>query len=61
MAAIYEKLKKMREEAGLRQGQIADYLGVIADDMMGHNENGSCFKFYDLTEEACREYGPIVA
>ena len=28
MAAIYEKLKTMREKAGLRQGQIADYLGV---------------------------------
>ena len=28
MAAIYEKLRMMREEAGLRQGQIADYLGV---------------------------------
>ena len=28
MAAIYEKLKMMREKAGLRQGQIADYLGV---------------------------------
>ena len=28
MAAINEKLRMMREEAGLRQGQIADYLGV---------------------------------
>ncbi len=28
MAEIYEKLKMMREKAGLRQGQIADYLGV---------------------------------
>ncbi len=28
MEAIYEKLKKMREEAGLRQGQIAGFLGV---------------------------------
>ncbi len=28
MAAIYEKLKMMREKTGLRQGQIADYLGV---------------------------------
>ena len=28
MAAINEKLKMMREKAGLRQGQIADYLGV---------------------------------
>ena len=28
MAEIYEKLKAMREKAGLRQGQIADFLGV---------------------------------
>ena len=28
METVFEKLKKMREEAGLRQGQIADYLGV---------------------------------
>lgn len=28
MATICEKLKMMREKAGLRQGQIADYLGV---------------------------------
>lgn len=28
MPAINEKLKMMREKAGLRQGQIADYLGV---------------------------------
>lgn len=28
MAAIYEKLKFMREQAGLRQGQIAEFLGV---------------------------------
>ena len=28
MATVYEKLKMMREKAGLRQGQIADYLGV---------------------------------
>lgn len=28
MAAIYEKLKSMREQAGLRQGQIAGFLGV---------------------------------
>lgn len=28
MVRIYEKLKMMRENAGLRQGQIAEYLGV---------------------------------
>lgn len=28
MAAVYEKLKLMREQSGLRQGQIAAYLGV---------------------------------
>lgn len=28
MAAIYERLKNLREKAGFRQGQIADYLGV---------------------------------
>lgn len=28
MAAVYEKLKSMREQAGLRQGQIAEFLGV---------------------------------
>lgn len=28
MAVVYEKLKRMREEAGLRQEQIAEFLGV---------------------------------
>ena len=28
MNTIYEKLRMMRENAGLRQGQIAEYLGV---------------------------------
>ena len=28
MAAVYEKLKLLREQAGLRQGQIAEFLGV---------------------------------
>ena len=28
MATIYEKLKMMREKAGLRQRQMAEYLGV---------------------------------
>lgn len=28
MDAVYEKLKIMREQAGLRQGQIAAFLGV---------------------------------
>ena len=28
MAEIHERLKEMREKAGLRQGQIADFLGV---------------------------------
>lgn len=28
MEEVFERLKQMREEAGLRQGQIADYLGV---------------------------------
>ncbi|HBC69050.1 MAG TPA: XRE family transcriptional regulator [Sutterella sp.] len=28
MAEMHEKLKMMREKAGLRQGQIADFLGV---------------------------------
>ena len=28
MAEMYEKLKQLREQSGLRQGQIASYLGV---------------------------------
>ncbi len=28
MEAVYEKLKHAREDAGLRQGQIAEFLGV---------------------------------
>lgn len=28
MSSIHEKLKEMREKSGLRQGQIAAYLGV---------------------------------
>lgn len=43
------------------KSEIADYLGVNTDDMLGHNEDGTCFKLYDLSEEVYREYGPMIA
>ena len=43
------------------KAEIADYLEISVEDMLGHSENGTCFKSYDLSEAAFREYGPLVA
>ncbi len=41
--------------------RIAVYLGITVKDMMWHNQNGSIFKYYDLTDEALKEYSDFAA
>ena len=60
MAAIYEKLKKMREEAGLRQGQIADYLGVT-QTFISKVETGERNLTVDQLESVVNLYGYSLA
>ena len=56
MAAIYEKLKRMREKAGLRQGQIADYLGVT-QTFISKVETGERNLTVDQLERVATLYG----
>lgn len=56
MAAIYEKLKAMREQAGLRQGQIADFLGVT-QAYISKVENGERNLTVDQLESLVNLYG----
>ena len=56
MAAIYEKLKTMREKAGLRQGQIADYLGVT-QTFISKVETGERNLTVDQLENLVNLYG----
>ena len=56
MIAIYEKLKTMREKAGLRQGQIADYLGVT-QTFISKVENGERNLTVDQLESVVNLYG----
>lgn len=56
MAAIYEKLKMMREKAGLRQGQIADYLGVT-QTFISKVETGERNLTVDQLENIVNIYG----
>ena len=56
MAAIYEKLKTMRENSGLRQGQIADYLGVT-QTFVSKVENGERNLTVDQLEDLVNLYG----
>ncbi len=60
MAAIYEKLKTMREKAGLRQGQIADYLGVT-QTFISKVETGERNLTVDQLENIVNLYGYSLA
>ncbi|MBR0420501.1 MAG: helix-turn-helix transcriptional regulator [Erysipelotrichaceae bacterium] len=60
MAEIYEKLKMMREEAGLRQGQIADYLGVT-QTFISKVESGERNLTVDQLESIVNLYGYSLA
>ena len=56
MATIYEKLKMMREKAGLRQEQIADYLGVT-QAFISKVETGERNLTVDQLENVVNLYG----
>ena len=56
MATIYEKLKIMREKAGLRQGQIADYLG-LTQAFISKVETGERNLTVDQLESVVNLYG----
>lgn len=60
MATIYEKLKTMREKAGLRQGQIADYLGVT-QTFISKVETGERNLTVDQLESVVNLYGYSLA
>ena len=60
MAAIYEKLKIMREQAGLRQGQIAEYLGVT-QTFISKVETGERNLTVDQLESVANLYGYSLA
>ena len=60
MAAIDEKLKTMREKAGLRQGQIADYLGVT-QTFISKVETGERNLTVDQLESVINLYGYSLA
>ncbi len=56
MSTIYEKLKMMRENAGLRRGQIADYLGVT-QTFISKVETGERTLTVDRLESVVNLYG----
>ncbi len=56
MATIYEKLKLMREQSGLRQGQIAAYLGVT-QTFISKVETGERNLTVDQLEKLVNLYG----
>ena len=60
MATIYEKLKMMREKAGLRQEQIADYLGVT-QTFISKVETGERNLTVDQLESVVNLYGYSLA
>ena len=60
MATVYEKLKMMREKAGLRQGQIADYLGVT-QTFISKVETGERNLTVDQLENLVNLYGYSLA
>jgi len=60
MATVYEKLKMMRENAGLRQGQIADYLGVT-QTFISKVETGERNLTVDQLERIVNLYGYSLA
>ena len=60
MATINEKLKMMREKAGLRQGQIAGYLGVT-QTFISKVESGERNLTVDQLESVVNLYGYSLA
>lgn len=60
MATIYEKLKTMREKAGLRQEQIANYLGVT-QAFLSKVETGERNLTVDQLESVANLYGYSLA
>ena len=60
MATVYEKLKMMREKAGLRQEQIAEYLGVT-QTFISKVETGERNLTVDQLESAVNLYGYSLA
>ena len=60
MVTIHEKLKMMREKAGLRQGQIADYLGVT-QTFISKVETGERNLTVDQLESVVSLYGYSLA
>lgn len=60
MAAIHERLKIMREQAGLRQGQIAAYLGVT-QTFISKVETGERNLTVDQLESIANLYGYSLA
>ena len=60
MAQLYETLKMMREKAGLRQGQIAEYLGVT-QTFISKVETGERNLTVDQLESVVNLYGNSLA
>jgi len=60
MTSIHEKLKTMREKAGLRQEQIADYLGVT-QTFISKVETGERNLTVDQLESLVNLYGYSLA
>lgn len=60
MATIYEKLKMLREKAGLRQEQIANYLGVT-QTFISKVETGERNLTVDQLESVVNLYGYSLA
>ena len=60
MAQIYEILKMMREKTGLRQGQIAEYLGVT-QTFISKVETGERNLTVDQLENVVNLYGYSLA
>ncbi len=56
MSAINEKLKMLREQSGLRQGQIAEYLGVT-QTFISKVESGERNLSVDQLESLVNLYG----
>ncbi len=60
MTTIYEKLKMMRKKTGLRQEQIADYLGVT-QTFISKVETGERNLTVDQLESVANLYGYSLA
>ena len=69
MTAVYSVYRNYCHQNGIERcktmnefrKRIAEHRGVAVNDLLCHNENGSCFRDYDLTEEAAREYGAFLS